>query len=182
MLPEPMRGEAFMPRDFARFRRLRRRAAGALVFALVVLAAAVVMIPLRTILPFKAQTPQGVALSYVLTRWGPAFTLAAVLAALALTAWLWRGARRWSRAALVLALVPLAAAAWTTRTNRFEKLFAPPGDVRHAAAAEASWVAPAEMVLAVEVAGDTVAYPIRQVAYHHVVQDVVGGVPIAATY
>jgi hypothetical protein len=27
-----------------------------------------------------------------------------------------------------------------------------------------------------------VAYPVRQIAYHHLVEDSVGGVPIVATY
>ena len=30
--------------------------------------------------------------------------------------------------------------------------------------------------------GAAVAYPIRQLAYHHVVNDIVAGEPIAATY
>ena len=33
------------------------------------------------------------------------------------------------------------------------------------------------MVIAVELRGDAVAYPVRQMAYHHVVNDQVGGVP-----
>ena len=39
-----------------------------------------------------------------------------------------------------------------------------------------------DVVLAVRVGDDAVAYPVRQMAYHHVVQDTVGGVPIVATY
>ena len=39
-----------------------------------------------------------------------------------------------------------------------------------------------DMVLAVENQGEAVAYPIRLMAYHHVVQDTVGGVPLVATY
>ena len=46
----------------------------------------------------------------------------------------------------------------------------------------AGFVADNEMVMAVESNGEAVAYPIRQMAYHHVVQDVVGAVPIVATY
>jgi hypothetical protein len=38
------------------------------------------------------------------------------------------------------------------------------------------------MVLAVERGGERVAYPVRLMAYHHVVADTVGGVPIVATY
>ena len=30
--------------------------------------------------------------------------------------------------------------------------------------------------------GEAAAYPIRQLAYHHLVQDIVGGVPIVVTY
>ena len=37
-------------------------------------------------------------------------------------------------------------------------------------------------VLAVTLNGEATAYPVRQVAYHHIVQDVVGGVPVAVTY
>jgi hypothetical protein len=37
-------------------------------------------------------------------------------------------------------------------------------------------------VLAVENHGEAVAYPIRLMAYHHVVHDRVGGTPIVATY
>jgi hypothetical protein len=38
------------------------------------------------------------------------------------------------------------------------------------------------MVLAVEIGGESVAYPVRLMAYHHLVGDTVGGVPIVATY
>jgi uncharacterized protein DUF3179 len=34
----------------------------------------------------------------------------------------------------------------------------------------------------VEIAGDAVAWPVRQMAYHHIVQDEVGGVPVVSTY
>jgi hypothetical protein len=33
------------------------------------------------------------------------------------------------------------------------------------------------MVMAIDGKGDPVAYPVRQLAYHHLVQDSVGGVP-----
>jgi hypothetical protein len=105
-----------------------------------------------------------------------------LIAGLALAVSLWRGGRWWSRALVVLALIPLAGAAWLARFNIFEKMFSPLGASRFASAAEAGWVEDGDMVLAVERNGEAVAYPIRQVAYHHIVQDVVGGVPIAATY
>jgi hypothetical protein len=30
--------------------------------------------------------------------------------------------------------------------------------------------------------GDAVAYPVRQMAYHHLLNDAVGGVPVVSTY
>ena len=39
-----------------------------------------------------------------------------------------------------------------------------------------------EMVMSVRFGSDARAYPIRAMAYHHVVNDVVGGVPVAVTY
>ncbi len=38
------------------------------------------------------------------------------------------------------------------------------------------------MVMAVHLGGEARAYPIRIVSYHHIVNDVVGGLPIVATY
>jgi hypothetical protein len=39
-----------------------------------------------------------------------------------------------------------------------------------------------DMVVAVEIGGDAVAWPVRQMAYHHIVEDKVGGVPVVSTY
>lgn len=159
-----------------------RKATGFLVLLLVLLALAVVFIPAWTIQPFKAQTPEGIEMSYLLRRWSPWVTLAALSGALFLAVRLWRGGRWWSRALLVLAFLPLGAAAWLSRQNHFEWMFKPPAAVASAPAAEAEWVEDGDMVLAVALNGEAAAYPVRQVAYHHVVQDVVGGVPIVATY
>jgi Protein of unknown function (DUF3179) len=38
------------------------------------------------------------------------------------------------------------------------------------------------MILAVHFGADARAYPIREMAYHHVLNDVVNGVPVAVTY
>jgi hypothetical protein len=40
----------------------------------------------------------------------------------------------------------------------------------------------AEMVMAVRFGNDARAYPIVQMAYHHVFNDEVGGTPIVVTY
>lgn len=146
-------------------------------------ALAMVVTPVLKIAPFKAQTPEALALSYALRSWSPVATALALLLSLLIVAFLWRGLRSWwARAILALLLAPVLAAAWFARQNHFEWMFAPLPNPGYAAASEVDFVADDEMVLAVELNGDAVAYPIRQIAYHHVVQDTVGGVPVVTTY
>ena len=163
-----------------------RRKAGWLIFLLIAVAAvAMVLVPTLKIMPFKPQTARDIELSYALRRWAPLATAGASVIALALAVWLWQGAGRWRwlrRAALVLLLVPPLAAAWFARQNHFEWIFNPLRAATHTAADEARFVGDGEMVMAVELNNDAVAYPVRQVAYHHVIQDTVGGVPIVVTY
>jgi hypothetical protein len=151
---------------------------------LLIVAAAVAMvaIPVFVIMPFKAQTAAGVEWSYRLRRWSPLATVVATVLFLALCARLWRGARWWSRLAMPALLAPLLAVTWFARQNHFEWMFNPLLNAAYARVSEAGFVVDGDMVMAVEINGDAVAYPVRQMAYHHVVNDVVGGKPITATY
>ncbi len=152
-------------------------------FALVLLAGAMVLVPVWIIMPFKAQTERGMALSYALRSWSPVLTIVALVLGVALTFRLWRGARRWWRKALlVFALLLIGANVWAARQNHFEWMFNPLAHSAYAKAGEADFVEGSDMVLAVELNGEAVAYPIRQMAYHHLVQDRVGGAEIVATY
>jgi hypothetical protein len=67
------------------------------------------------------------------------------------------------------------------RINIFEIMFKPMGRPNFATAAD-SKLDGGEMVMAVRLGGEARAYPIRIVSYHHIVNDVVGGLPIVATY
>ncbi len=49
-------------------------------------------------------------------------------------------------------------------------------------ATAAAWLQPREPVLALEIAGDARAYPLQILMWHEIVNDVVGGVPVAVTY
>lgn len=155
-----------------------------LALCLVVAAAvAFVAIPVWLIQPFAAQTERSLTVSYVLRGWSPLVTLVAFLLASALVVWLWRDARRWWRKALLVALlVPVAASAWFARQNYFEWMFRPLESSAYAKAGEASFLSDGDMVVAVELKGEAVAYPIRLMAYHHLVEDTVGGTPVVATY
>jgi hypothetical protein len=149
---------------------------------LLLLALAVVAIPMYLIQPFAAQSPGEVGLSFALRRWSPLVTLAAVLTALWFAMRLWRDARIPGRIVASLLVAATAGLAWLSRQNHFEWMFAPLPEAGYTRAGTAREVAEADMVLAVLIKGDAVAYPVRQLAYHHLVNDQAGGIPIVATY
>lgn len=160
-----------------------RRAGWGALIVMALIGLAMVVVPVWLIMPFKPQSQRGLEISYALKRWSPLVTLIASAAALLLVVRLWRGSRRWwLKAALVLVLLPLLASTWFARQNHFEWMFNPLARAAYASAAEAGFVADAEMVMAVKNNGEAVAYPVRQMAYHHVVQDTVGGTPVVVTY
>ena len=143
----------------------------------------IIAFPTFYIMPFKTQDARTLAWALTARTVAPALTLSAAAVAGALAICLaMRGRRWWSRLAPALLVVPVVFGAWFARQNHFEWMFNPLPKAAYAGAGEAGFVADRDMVMAVEVGGEAVAYPVRQMAYHHVVQDVVGGKPITATY
>lgn len=68
-----------------------------------------------------------------------------------------------------------------SRVNVYELMFHPLGPPAFVTAAE-SQLDKDEKVIAIRVNGAARAYPIRGISYHHIVNDVVGGEPVVATY
>jgi hypothetical protein len=160
-----------------------RRTAWIALFLLALIGAAVVITQVWIIQPFRPQSERDVALSYALKIWSPLITLAVSGVALILIVWLWRDTRRWwLKAALIIILLPFLAATWFANQNHFEWMFSPVANASYVKPGEASFLIDADVVMSVETNGEAVAYPIRVMAYHHVVQDVVGGTPVVATY
>jgi hypothetical protein len=123
------------------------------------------------------------SIAFTLRRWSPLLTLAALVLGAVLLYRLWRSSpRAVPRIGAVLLALPLVGAAWFSRQAYFEWMFAPLPDARFVRAAAADFARPDDMVLAVTIQGDAVAYPVPQLAYHHLVEDEVGNVPIVATY
>ena len=161
----------------------RRRIAWLALLVVVCAVVAIVAVPVWVIQPFKPQTDRGLAVSYALRRWSPLLSLAGVIISSILVATLWRRSRRWiAKIVLVILLLPVIAAAWFARQNHFEWMFNPSSHSAYAKATEASFIGDEDMVLAVQNQGEAVAYPVRLMAYHHLVEDTVGGTPIVATY
>ena len=138
--------------------------------------------PLYVIRPFRHQGADELAVALAITRFRPAITvISAIAAALALIGY-WRlQPRKWKRilpsggAALTIVLVFLA------RVNVFEIMFHPNPHPSFVAASDTK-LDGAEKVIAVRMGKEARAYPIRSMSYHHVVNDVVDGVAIVATY
>jgi hypothetical protein len=133
-------------------------------------------------MPFKAQTSRTMEVSYLMRRWSPWFTLVALAVILLLSIGLWSGGRWFSRILLAILLVPAFAATWLARQNHFEWMFNPLPNPAYVKSAAAAFMTDDDRVLAVNIGNESVAYPIRLMAYHHLVGDTVGGTPIVATY
>ncbi len=144
-------------------------------------AIALFFIPGYIIRPFTHQSAPGLALAMALRHRAPWGTLIAAFLALTFAILVWRRSNWWRRTILVLVMVVVTFSTVMARLNYFEWMFHPVDDIRFESAAT-SKLDPSEMILAVRFGDDARAYPISQMAYHHMVNDVVGGVPIVATY
>jgi hypothetical protein len=133
--------------------------------------------------PFEAQTPFGIALAYELRAKAVPVTVAALVLTLVLLAYLSRHVTRWWQwPAIVLLAAVGGFSTWFARQNVVEWMFNPLRDPTYAPAALARFVADDDMVIAVEIAHDAVAWPVREMGYHHVVEATVGGRPVVSTY
>ncbi len=156
-------------------------------WALLVLAAAagvgVIAFPTLYIMPFKTQDARVLGWALTARTLAPTVTLvAATLTAILAVLTILRTRRWWVRALPLLVLAPVVLAAWFARQNHFEWMFAPQTTIAHVEAGQATFVEPDDLVMAVERQGAAIAYPIRQLAYHHIANDLVAGEPIVATY
>lgn len=142
--------------------------------ALCITALACFAVPMYFIRPFRAQTAQELSLALYVRQVGP---ILAILCGIASIFVAWR-LRRWP--ATVLCALTLAFAG-INQVNIFEIMFRPDLKPVFARAVEAK-LDGGDMVLAVRLGNEAHAYPIRMLAYHHIVNDRVGGVAIVATY
>jgi hypothetical protein len=143
--------------------------------------ASLFFIPAFIIRPFAHQAPRALLLAMTLRQRAPLGTLIAGLACLFFAIALWRNASRGRKSLIALIGVVVIFSAVMSRLNYFEWMFHPISAAQFQAQSE-SKLDPIEMVMAVNSGSDARAYPISQMAYHHVLNDVVGGLPIAVTY
>jgi hypothetical protein len=107
--------------------------------------------------------------------------LSVALCIVALVRYFTQESRLLRRALAILGTLAVCGTAWLSRINVYELMFHPNEHPSFSAASE-SKLDGDEKVIAVSAGGVARAYPIRIVSYHHIVNDLLGGVPIVATY
>jgi hypothetical protein len=142
---------------------------------------ALFFIPAFVIRPFHYQSPRALWLAMAIKQRAPLPSLVAALVCLLLTVVLWGTATRWRRFGLGAGMLLVAFSATMTRLNYFEWMFHPVRQPGFESIAKTK-LDGGEMVLALAFNYDARAYPVNEMAYHHIVNDVVGGIPVAVTY
>jgi membrane protease YdiL (CAAX protease family) len=138
-------------------------------------------VPAFIIRPFTHQSTRGLAVAMAVRQRAPLGTLLAALLFVALTLVLWNAVGLWRKIGLGLVVVLVAFSTVMARLNYFEWMFHPVANAQFENEAD-SKLASSEMILALKLGSDARAYPISQMAYHHILNDVVDGVPVAVTY
>jgi Protein of unknown function (DUF3179) len=139
-------------------------------------------VPAFIIRPFHHQTPAALAMAMALRQRAPWPTLLAAVVCLVCAIILWRAAvSPWRKIFLAFVMLLCAFSAVMSRVNYFEWMFHPV-DTPQFESVSATKLDKGEMILAIRYGSDARAYPIREMAYHHVLNDVIAGVPVAVTY
>jgi phosphoglycerol transferase MdoB-like AlkP superfamily enzyme len=145
-------------------------------------AATALIYPLYVIRPLRHQGPQELIAALAVLRYRPAVMVVGVLLSIAALIWYWRNeARMLPRIGSAIGVIAVAAVAFLSRVNVYEIMFHP-FDRPAFSSADQSKLDGDEKVIAVNLGREARAYPIRIISYHHIINDVIGGVPIAATY
>ena len=138
--------------------------------------------PVYVIRPFRHQGVRELAAALVVLRTRFAIGLTCSGLALLSACWIWgTQPKRRLRALAAVAAVAVCGFTALSRVNIYELMFHPVDQLVFLSPDKVKLDA-GEMVIAVYLNGTARAYPIRSMSYHHIVNDVVAGRPITATY
>jgi hypothetical protein len=153
-----------------------------ILFALALVSLACFVVPMYVIRPFRHQGATELSVALFVKQIGPWLSIGCALLALAIVIVGWARMRGWvSRSVAIVALLLAVGGVYLARLNVYELMFHPLGPPQFQAAKD-SHIDKDDMVITVRVNGVSRAYPIREMAYHHVVNDTVAGEPIVSTY
>jgi hypothetical protein len=137
--------------------------------------------PVYVIRPFRYQGPRELAAALLITQYRPVLEILCAVLALVIVVTAWRHITTLRKCALSFLAILVLACAFLSRINVYEKMFYPLQQPTFSAAAQSKLDAD-EQVIAVTVNNAARAYPIRDISYHHIVNDTLGGRAIVATY
>jgi Protein of unknown function (DUF3179) len=137
--------------------------------------------PIYVIRPFREQTFAALGRALWVLQHNKPLVLIVASAIVATVILLWRRAGWFAKVFLVPATGITVLAAVSVWINPYEKMFHPLGEPKYLAASLAT-IEPNDMVIAVTQGGESRAYPIREMGYHHIVNDRLHGLPIVVTY
>ena len=138
--------------------------------------------PHFVIRPSRHQGPRELLVALTLIRDRSPIEVICAVFALAALAWYWQLQPQRSRRVLAAVEAFIVCAVLVlSHVNIFELMFHPDGHPVFIGAQQVKLDSD-EMVIAVKLGEEARAYPIRSIAYHHVINDVVGHEPIVATY
>lgn len=151
-----------------------------------ILALVALITPYWVMQPFRSQGSTELAVALGTLRAAPWVIAVAAMLALWMVARAWpQVSPRWlawtRRVGAVLALVVALGALALSRINPFEQMFAPLPGPTFVAVAEAPW-APDDVMMTVRAGEATRGYPVRVMAYHHVLNDELAGERLVVTY
>lgn len=145
-------------------------------------ASGLLLYPLYVLLPFRAQGASELLAALAVIRYRGAGMAVCVAGALAAAIWYWtRERRKLRRLFSAVGVLMVAGIALISRVNVYELMFHP-YDRPVFSTVEQTKLDGGEMVIAVKLSNHARAYPIRSLSYHHLVNDLLDGVPIVATY
>jgi hypothetical protein len=171
-----------MPGKVSARKRTRNFLAASFLLLVSFAALAFALYPIYIIRPFRKQEPLALQRAlWVMLHNRP--ILVGVFLLLTVGALLvWRQAGWVAKLLLAPAMAIALMAAGAAWVNPYEQLmFHGFGEPRYVAIQQAA-IDPADMVIAVKLGGESRAYPIREMGYHHIVNDRLHQLPIVVTY
>jgi hypothetical protein len=138
--------------------------------------------PVFVIRPFRYQEPRELATALAVMRIRPVVEVVLIVAAAVLAVLAWRQTRGvWRKVVSCVCALLVCFFTFLSRVNVYELMFHPIDRPSFSPAANTK-LDGREQVISVRVRSEARAYPIRSLSYHHIVNDILGGLPIIATY
>jgi Protein of unknown function (DUF3179) len=139
--------------------------------------------PIYVIRPFRPQGARELMAALAVIRYRNAVTVLSALVAIAVVFAYWRGTKPIRpRAVAVLGALTVVVLAALARVNIYEQIMFHAVDRPAFAAAKDAKLDRDDKLIVVRIGGVARGYPVREMGYHHVVNEEVGGTALVATY